>query len=145
MKILKRIGIVLLGLVGLFSIIILLFYRQETYQLYKVLTFFEKDNISYNFKYVNKIFPVRVVPKVRNLNFFQASYKRRTRKSRLQKSNGTTKLGTTSKEMTNKQNEAPQSPRNQIAPQSFFYLTSLSKPPPAITATLLSPLRECLC
>ena len=62
MKILKRIGITLLGLVGLFSIIILLFYRQETYQLYKVLTFFEKDNISYNFKYVNKIFPVRVVP-----------------------------------------------------------------------------------
>jgi hypothetical protein len=45
------------------AIVVLLFYRQEAYQLYKVLTFFEKDEISYNFKSIHKIFNVNVVPK----------------------------------------------------------------------------------
>ena len=63
MKLLKRTLIAFVGLISVLAIVVLLFYRQEAYQLYKVLTFFEKDEISYNFKSIHKIFNVNVVPK----------------------------------------------------------------------------------
>ena len=62
MKLLKRTLIAFVGLISVLAIVVLLFYRQEAYQLYKVLTFFEKDEISYNFKSIHKIFNVNVVP-----------------------------------------------------------------------------------
>jgi hypothetical protein len=73
MKLLKRTLIAFVGLISLLAIVVLLFYRQEAYQLYKVLTFFEKDEISYNFKSIHKIFNVNVVPKpATSFNFLSA-------------------------------------------------------------------------
>lgn len=45
------------------ALVIALFFRQEAYQVYKVLTFFEPANISYNFRNIKKIFNTSVVPK----------------------------------------------------------------------------------
>jgi hypothetical protein len=58
-KILFAVGIVL----AITALAIGLFYRQESYQLYKVLTFFDKRNISENFRGVKDIFPTTTVPK----------------------------------------------------------------------------------
>jgi len=63
MKLFRKILLGFAALVGLAVIIILLFYRQESYQLYKVLTFFDKGNISENFRGVKDIFPTTTVPK----------------------------------------------------------------------------------
>ncbi|MFM8738716.1 MAG: serine hydrolase [Cytophagales bacterium] len=62
MKILKKILLGLVGLIAVVLLIVVLFFRQEAYQLYKVLTFFDKENISDNFKKVHTIFRVSVVP-----------------------------------------------------------------------------------
>lgn len=66
MKLLKKTLIAFVGLISVLAIVVLLFYRQEAYQLYKVLTFFEKEEISYNFKSIHKIFNVNVVPQPTN-------------------------------------------------------------------------------
>ncbi len=63
MKILKKILLGLLGLIGLLVLVVVLFYRQEAYQLYKVLTFFEAENISANFRGIKNIFNTTTVPK----------------------------------------------------------------------------------
>jgi len=63
MKLFRKILLGFAALVGLAAIIIFLFYRQESYQLYKVLTFFDKGNISENFRGVKDIFPTTTVPK----------------------------------------------------------------------------------
>lgn len=63
MKIIRRI---FLGIVGFFTmalLIILLFFRQEAYQLYKVVTFFDQDVIGENFKSVPAIFRTTTVRK----------------------------------------------------------------------------------
>ena len=44
-------------------VVIALFYRQEAYRLYKVVTFFEPENISNNFREIKGIFPTRIVAK----------------------------------------------------------------------------------
>ena len=73
MKLIRKILIVFSALVLLAALVIVLFYRQESYQLYKVLTFFNKDNISSNFKNVKEIFPHTVVPKPEQSNPFPVS------------------------------------------------------------------------
>jgi CubicO group peptidase (beta-lactamase class C family) len=62
MKLLRKLFLGLATLIGIAAIIVILFYRQEAYQLYKVLTFFDKDNISQNFKGINQIFNTSTVP-----------------------------------------------------------------------------------
>ena len=63
MKIIRKILIGITGAFALILVVILLFFRQEAYQLYKVLTFFDKGVISENFRSVDKIFHTTVVPK----------------------------------------------------------------------------------
>jgi hypothetical protein len=66
MRIIKTIGISLAGLILIAFIVVLVFFRQEAYQFYKVLTFFDKENISDNFKSTGSIFKTRTVPKPDN-------------------------------------------------------------------------------
>ncbi len=73
MKLFKKILFGFGALIGLVLIVILLFYRQESYQLYKVLTFFDKGNISQNFRSVKDIFPTTTVPKPDQPNPFVVS------------------------------------------------------------------------
>ena len=63
MHILKRIIQILIGIIVLGALVVAIFYRQEAYQLYKVLTFFEPDKISENFRSVKDIFPTSTVTK----------------------------------------------------------------------------------
>jgi hypothetical protein len=63
MKILRKILLLVAGTLTLILVLILLFFRQEAYQLYKVLTFFNKEVISENFRSTDKIFPTTTVPK----------------------------------------------------------------------------------
>ena len=63
MKIFRKILITLTSILGIIFLIVLLFFRQETYQLYKVLTLFDKDVISENFRGMDKIFQSVTVPK----------------------------------------------------------------------------------
>ncbi|WP_370480330.1 hypothetical protein, partial [Tamlana flava] len=63
MKVLKKILKSFLVLIVIACLIIGLFFRQEVYRLYKVVTFFEPENISENFRNTTHIFPTRVVPK----------------------------------------------------------------------------------
>lgn len=63
MKIVSRIIIGVSGFLIFAALMVLLFFRQEAYQLYKVVTFFDKDQISENFRSIDKIFPTRTVPK----------------------------------------------------------------------------------
>lgn len=73
MKLFRKILIGFAAIVGLAAIIILLFYRQESYQLYKVLTFFDKGNISENFRGTNLIFKTSTVPQPDHSNPFPLS------------------------------------------------------------------------
>jgi CubicO group peptidase (beta-lactamase class C family) len=75
MKFFRKILLGFAALIGLAAIIVLLFYRQESYQLYKVLTFFDKDNISENFRGVKNIFPTTTVPKPDRSDLFPISSK----------------------------------------------------------------------
>jgi CubicO group peptidase (beta-lactamase class C family) len=75
MKLLRKILLGFAALIGLAAIIILLFYRQESYQLYKVLTFFDKGNISENFRGIKDIFPTTTVPKPDRSDLFPISSK----------------------------------------------------------------------
>lgn len=70
MKLFRKTLIGVAAIICLAVIIILLFYRQESYQLYKVLTFFEKNGISENFRSVKDIFPTTTVPKPEKSNPF---------------------------------------------------------------------------
>ena len=63
MNILKKIFLAIFSILLMASIIVLMFFKQESYQLYKVLTFFDEDVISENFKSADKIFKTSVVPK----------------------------------------------------------------------------------
>ena len=63
MKVLKKILKGLVAIIALGIIVISLFYRQEAYRLYKVVTFFEPENISENFREIKDIFPTRTVNK----------------------------------------------------------------------------------
>lgn len=62
MKIIRKILVALAGTFGVVVLVVALFYRQEAYQLYKVLTFFDAGSISYNFKNVRNIFTTTTVP-----------------------------------------------------------------------------------
>lgn len=62
MRILKKLFVAAAGLIMLLALLILVFFRQETYQLYKVLTLFDPDQISENFRSTKDIFPTRRVP-----------------------------------------------------------------------------------
>jgi CubicO group peptidase (beta-lactamase class C family) len=57
----RKILLFFAGIIVLSFLIILLFFRQETYQLYKVVTFFDKNSISSNFRNVKSIFPTTTV------------------------------------------------------------------------------------
>ena len=70
MKPVKKIFKGLAILLFLVVIIIVLFYRQEAYRLYKVVTFFEPENISENFREIESIFPTRQVPRSTQPNSF---------------------------------------------------------------------------
>ncbi len=61
MKAIKKLFKLFLIAITLGIIIIVLFYRQEAYRLYKVMTFFEPENISENFRQIDEIFPTRTV------------------------------------------------------------------------------------
>ncbi len=63
MKLVKYIVKGIAVLLSLIVVVIVLFYRQEAYRLYKVVTFFEPENISENFREIESIFPTRLVPK----------------------------------------------------------------------------------
>jgi CubicO group peptidase (beta-lactamase class C family) len=63
MKIIKRIALAFSGFIGILLVLIALIYRQEVYQLYKVLTFFDAASISNNFRNAKDIFPTTTVPK----------------------------------------------------------------------------------
>ena len=63
MLIVKRILQFLFVIIFTCTLIVVIFYRQEAYQLYKVVTFFEPDNISENFRSVKDIFPTSTVTK----------------------------------------------------------------------------------
>jgi len=63
MKLVKYIIKGIAVLLSLTVVVIVLFYRQEAYRLYKVVTFFEPENISENFREIESIFPTRLVPK----------------------------------------------------------------------------------
>lgn len=63
MKLIRKILVGLLGTIGVLIIILVIFFRQEAYQLYKVLTFFDAKNIAENFRNAKDIFPTSVVPK----------------------------------------------------------------------------------
>ena len=63
MKIFQKTILYLFSTLAMFALIILLFFKQETYQLYKVLTFFDKDQISENFRSIDQIFQTSLVPK----------------------------------------------------------------------------------
>ena len=59
----RKILIGFFALICIAALVIAIFYRQEAYQLYKVLTFFDKGNISENFRGVKNIFPTTNIPK----------------------------------------------------------------------------------
>ncbi len=61
MKIIRKILFGLASLLGFIVLVVVIFFRQEAYQLYKVLTFFDKDAISSNFKNVKDIFHTSIV------------------------------------------------------------------------------------
>ncbi|HMG93998.1 MAG TPA: hypothetical protein VK589_28255 [Chryseolinea sp.] len=63
MKIIRKILTGLLGLIILLTLVVVLFFRQEAYQIYKVVTFFEPTHISNNFRNVKSIFNTSTVPK----------------------------------------------------------------------------------
>lgn len=63
MKILRKILLGLLATIAGLAIIVVLFFRQEAYQMYKVITFFEAANISENFKSAKSIFRTTTIPK----------------------------------------------------------------------------------
>lgn len=75
MKLIRKLFLGLAVLVGTAVIIVILFYRQEAKRLYKVLTFFDKDNISENFKGVNQIFNTSTVPQPDHSDPFPISTK----------------------------------------------------------------------
>lgn len=62
MIVLKKIFLGIVGLLVLIVLVVTLFFRQEVYQLYKVVTFFHPNDISDNFKRVKDIFPYSTVP-----------------------------------------------------------------------------------
>ncbi len=63
MKIIKKVAIGLASTIGILLVVVALFYRQEAYQLYKVLTFFDAASISNNFRNAKDIFPTTTVTK----------------------------------------------------------------------------------
>jgi len=62
MKIIRKILLAVASLLGVIVLVVVLFFRQEAYQLYKVLTFFDAGSISYNFRNVKNIFTTTTVP-----------------------------------------------------------------------------------
>jgi CubicO group peptidase (beta-lactamase class C family) len=73
MKIVRRTGISLGIVLAVGCLTIGLFFRQEAYQFYKVLTFFDKENISNNFRSTGSIFKTRSIPKPSNSESFPVS------------------------------------------------------------------------
>lgn len=63
MRVVRKILMGLLGLILVLVLIGVLFFRQEVYQTYKAITFFEPDNISDNFRNAKDIFKTSAVPK----------------------------------------------------------------------------------
>jgi CubicO group peptidase (beta-lactamase class C family) len=53
----------LLGVIIFLAVLVVLFFRQEAYQIYKVVTFFEPTHISNNFRNARSIFKTSTVPK----------------------------------------------------------------------------------
>jgi CubicO group peptidase (beta-lactamase class C family) len=75
MKLFRKLFLGLVVLIGIAAIIIILFYRQEARQLYKVLTFFDKGTISENFRGTNRIFKTSTVPQPDHSDPFPVSTK----------------------------------------------------------------------
>ena len=63
MKIIRKILLGFAVAIGAIILVVVGFYRQEAYQLYKVLTFFDPNTISDNFKSVKSIFTTSTVPR----------------------------------------------------------------------------------
>lgn len=63
MKIIRRILLGIAVTLGAIVLVVALFFRQEAYQLYKVLTFFDAASISNNFKSAKDIFHTTTVPR----------------------------------------------------------------------------------
>jgi len=61
MRIVRRAAIALVALLCAILLIVILFFRQEAYQLYKVLTFFDQSDISENFRSAPSIFRTATV------------------------------------------------------------------------------------
>ncbi|HRG80020.1 MAG TPA: serine hydrolase, partial [Cyclobacteriaceae bacterium] len=70
MKTIRKTVIGLASVLGLVVLLVILFFRQEAYQLYKVLTFFDENSISNNFKNVKNIFTTTTVPRSTNPHYF---------------------------------------------------------------------------
>ena len=62
MKLIKRVLLFLVGIVFALCLIVVMVYRNEAYQLYKVVTFFDPEDISENFRSTKTIFQTREVP-----------------------------------------------------------------------------------
>lgn len=63
MKIIRKILLGLAGLIVLLVPVVALFFRQEVYQIYKVITFFDAEGISNNFRNAKNIFKTTTVPR----------------------------------------------------------------------------------
>ena len=63
MKTLRKILLTLAALLALTLLVLLLFFRLESYRLYKVLTLFSPQSIAWNFKSATSIFPSTTVPR----------------------------------------------------------------------------------
>jgi CubicO group peptidase (beta-lactamase class C family) len=66
----RRIALGLASVIGILILVVALFYRQEAYQLYNVLTFFDPGAISSNFKNAKNIFTTTTVPASTNPHYF---------------------------------------------------------------------------
>ncbi|MFN8886568.1 MAG: hypothetical protein ACK5WF_03840, partial [Cyclobacteriaceae bacterium] len=73
MKLMRKILLGLGVVIAIIALTIVLFFRQEAYQLYKVVTFFDAGAISENFRGVKEIFPTTTVPKPEQSNPFPMS------------------------------------------------------------------------
>lgn len=73
MKLMRKIVLGLGVVIAIIALTIVLFFRQEAYQLYKVVTFFDAGAISENFRGVKNIFPTTTVPKPEQSQPFSVS------------------------------------------------------------------------
>jgi len=73
MKVIRKALVFLCVLGAIVLVTILLIYRHEAYRLYKVVTLFNPNPISWNFRNMKEIFPAKTVPKSSNPFHFAKS------------------------------------------------------------------------